>query len=427
MSQPRMRKVVASGDAAPRARASVTKASGDSVACAARPHPEHLRSRSKNKIPKSVRYDLENALVSLCDVWFEEIKPHLVRNNIKLHVHGSSAGGDHERPPPPAAPAAPATPALPAPGCLHLDPGAAPDPPQPAAASCAGCCSTPRTASRARSTRLPTRSRRPLSPLLSVPQTPRDCTQPQPPNCEEEQVERPRTRRKKRRQQPQPQLSWRVPRLCRTYSVPSPAATGSRMRRIASQPPQHHSDHYFQFIKPRRESVMKNKTTQTNKAMWCVDKGCQSEQSWMRWRRRSPDYYGRSSRSPGSRSMSCSPRVRSFHNRSPASPEPVPRPAETSPPLSLPRNNTYRLKRPEPTAYDTRGLFQDVRSPAIFQQPAHYQELIDIIGETNDKRLRLLYSSPEKDDDDYPSYMNLFPLHADRQVKPGGPKKIPWR
>ncbi|XP_047024618.1 uncharacterized protein LOC124633438 [Helicoverpa zea] len=350
MSQPRMRKVVASGDAAPRARASVTKASGDSVASAARPHPEPLRSRSKNKIPKSVRYDLENALVS---------------------------------------------------------------PPQPAAASCAGCCSTPRTASRARSTRLPTRSRRPLSPLLSVPQTPRDCTQPQPPNCEEEQVERPRTRRKKRRQQPQPQLSWRVPRLCRTYSVPSPAATGSRMRRIASQPPQHHSDHYFQFIKPRRESVMKNKTTQTNKAMWCVDKGCQSEQSWMRSRRRSPDYYGRPSRSPGSRSMSCSPRVRSFHNRSPASPEPVPRPAETSPPLSLPRNNIYRLKRPEPTAYDTRGLFQD--------------ELIDIIGETNDKRLRLLYSSPEKDDDDYPSYMNLFPLHADRQVKPGGPKKIPWR
>uniref|UniRef100_A0A2A4JU95 Uncharacterized protein n=1 Tax=Heliothis virescens TaxID=7102 RepID=A0A2A4JU95_HELVI len=417
MSQPRMRKVVASGDAGPRARASVTKASGDSVASAARPNPDTLRSRSKNKIPKSVRYDLENALVGLCDVWFEEIKPHLVRNNIKLHVHGSSAGGDHERPAQPSSPPAkPTVPALPAPGCSHLDPGAASDPVPPADASCAGCCSTPPTASRARYTRLHMHSRRPLSPLLSVPQTPRDCTQPQSHNCEKEQVERPRTRRKKRRHQPQPQLSWRVPRLCRTYSVPSPAATGSHMRRIASHPPpqspQPYSDHYFRFIKPRRESMMKNKATQTNQAMWCVNKGCQSEERGISPTRYSPAYHQPVLRSSGSRSLSCSPRKRSLKARIPVLPEPVPCSPGTSSPLSLPRNISYRLKRPEPPATDKRLLFQD--------------DLIDIIGETNDKRLRLLYSSPEKDD--YPSFMNLFPLHTDRQVKPGGLKKLPpWR
>ncbi|RVE46470.1 hypothetical protein evm_008880 [Chilo suppressalis] len=83
---------------------------GDTVPCNVQ---NKQRSRSKSKIPKSLRNDLENALVGLCDVWFEEIKPHLVRNNIKLHVHGARPGpasGDHKLLPPGAA------------GCSHIDP-----------------------------------------------------------------------------------------------------------------------------------------------------------------------------------------------------------------------------------------------------------------------------------------------------------------
>ncbi|XP_013134834.1 PREDICTED: uncharacterized protein LOC106100513 isoform X2 [Papilio polytes] len=49
------------------------------------------RSKSKYCIPKNLRYDLENALVNLCDVWFEEIKPYLVRNNVKVHVQDDEA------------------------------------------------------------------------------------------------------------------------------------------------------------------------------------------------------------------------------------------------------------------------------------------------------------------------------------------------
>lgn len=60
-----MRKVVGGGEAVVRARPSAAKASGDSGAASVRPTQETQRSRSKNKIPKSVRYDLENALVSV--------------------------------------------------------------------------------------------------------------------------------------------------------------------------------------------------------------------------------------------------------------------------------------------------------------------------------------------------------------------------
>ncbi|XP_050681173.1 uncharacterized protein LOC126976715 [Leptidea sinapis] len=52
------------------------------------------RSKNRNKIPKELRNDLENALVNLCDIWFEEIKPTLVRNNIKLHWNEDKPSGD---------------------------------------------------------------------------------------------------------------------------------------------------------------------------------------------------------------------------------------------------------------------------------------------------------------------------------------------
>ncbi|CAD0194918.1 unnamed protein product [Chrysodeixis includens] len=381
MSQPRMRKVSSGGEAAVRARPPAA-ASGDSGACSVRPTHETQRSRSKNKIPKSVRYDLENALVSLCDVWFEEIKPHLLRNNIKLHVHGS-AGGDHERPPP-----APPSPPAPAPAsCQHLDPGAAPDRPQRQAASYAGCCSTQLTVSRAPCRRPPA----PSHPLRLAPppsSSPiHDYMQTQSHNCEVKQLKRPRTRRKNRRSQPQPQSSWRVPRLCRTYSILSPAATGSRMRRIASQQPPPQPDqpptrqNYLQFTVTRRNTVKKHKKTQTElEPQRCASVGCQCG---------APVPALCTSlllRRPGARARA-------------ASEQRAPRPA------------IYRLASTKPTATESLSLFQD--------------DLIDIIGEKHDKRLRLLYSSPEKVE--CPSLMNLVPLPKKKQ-KPGGLKKCPpWR
>ncbi|XP_022821897.1 proteoglycan 4-like isoform X2 [Spodoptera litura] len=378
MSLPRIRKVVASEDG------SLAKASGDSVACtvrSVRTNPEPLRSRSKNKIPKSVRYDLENALVSLCDVWFEEIKPHLVRNNIKLHVHGSNAGGDHECVPAPApAPPVPTEPA--APGCSHLDPGAASDHHPRRSASSAGCCSTLPTASRARCARLhmPSR-RRPLSPLLSVPQTPHECAQTQSHNCEEKKLERPRNRRRHRRSQAeaQPSPSRRVPRLCRTY-------------RAQPSPPSPSRDHYFQFIVPRH--VMKNKSTQTKSALPSVSRGCQCKAPrtprsplprCINSRSRATAVC--SPRSPNVRSPAvCStvirceissrsnPRKLSSHSPdpkpgtrkksslNPSKPNVTPTSLEcTSAESSLPRIDICRLKRPERTVAVDLPLFQDVR------------------------------------------------------------------
>ncbi|XP_059051115.1 uncharacterized protein LOC131845961 [Achroia grisella] len=118
MSHSRARKAVIANDAASGGRHSINKASGDGTISNVIPKHCKQRSRSSNKIPKSIRYELENALVGLCDVWFEEIKPHLVRNNIKVHVHESSGDGsdggevsvDHQRLPPGA------------PDCSHLDP-----------------------------------------------------------------------------------------------------------------------------------------------------------------------------------------------------------------------------------------------------------------------------------------------------------------
>lgn len=53
-------------------------------------------------------------------MWFENIKPHLVRNNIKLHVHNTEAAAD-----PACACGDFQTSAMPP--CTHLDPGAATD------------------------------------------------------------------------------------------------------------------------------------------------------------------------------------------------------------------------------------------------------------------------------------------------------------
>ncbi|CAH0695339.1 unnamed protein product [Spodoptera exigua] len=260
MSVPRTRKVVASEDG-PRARHPVVaKSSPDSIACNVRTNPQPLRSRSKNKIPKSVRYDLENALVSLCDVWFEEIKPHLVRNNIKLHVHGSNAGGDHQRVPEPA-PTAPEAPA--SPGCSHLDPASS-------AAECELCRLLFNAANCIESAVCQAANAQPSPPvtasfsatdssrmrtggtpdMISDNQStsPKDIRntkeENQSHNCEEKKLERPRRRRRHRRSQPE--ASRRVRRLCHTYRAQGADAGRSASHAPTSQPsaPTSSRDHY---------------------------------------------------------------------------------------------------------------------------------------------------------------------------------------
>ncbi|XP_075973673.1 uncharacterized protein LOC142974957 isoform X2 [Anticarsia gemmatalis] len=221
MSQPWMRKVAVkpNRDSRANSRVSVPKVVEDPPSRTVKPNHENQRSQSKNKIPKNVRYDLENALVGLCDVWFEEIKPHLVRKNIKLHVHGAGAdraSGDFEEVPSPAN------------NCTHLDPGAAPDQPQPTLASCAGCCSMQPTASKAPCSKpltAPCQHHTPSPIPLNYDQIPH-------PICEATQTKRPRLRRKKITPKTQSQTMWRVPRLCRTYSLIAAGAAG-----LPSPPP----------------------------------------------------------------------------------------------------------------------------------------------------------------------------------------------
>ncbi|XP_052759068.1 uncharacterized protein LOC116413536 isoform X2 [Galleria mellonella] len=202
MSHPRIRKQLDTSGNGTRRRYCLET----SVDCTVSNIDIKQRSRNSNKIPKSIRYELENALVGLCNVWFEEIKPHLVRNNIKVHVHNSEgagkASGDHQRLPPGA------------PGCSHLDPGAASDLQPHLLANCAGCCSTQRAASRAQCHRQPAR----FPPRMEAPAT-HMIVSNQCPKCENKNAKVPRKYRKKCFKQYETQFlqyNWRVPRLCRT-------------------------------------------------------------------------------------------------------------------------------------------------------------------------------------------------------------------
>ncbi|CAB3240821.1 unnamed protein product [Arctia plantaginis] len=149
MSQSRKCKISSSaehflsnGDNGPRHDLSMARTAKDLQSRSTHPN-ECRRKKSNKKIPKSLRYDLEAALVGLCDVWFENIKPHLVRNNIKLHVHNTEAAAD-------AAASACGdleTPAMPP--CAHLDPGAATDLLRQEDACYVGFCATQPIASEA--------------------------------------------------------------------------------------------------------------------------------------------------------------------------------------------------------------------------------------------------------------------------------------
>ncbi|KAJ8735693.1 hypothetical protein PYW07_007313 [Mythimna separata] len=405
MPQSRFRKEMKYGEKTPRSTYT-SQASGDSAPCAtSQYHPDKLTS-GRNKIPRSVRYELENALIDLCDVWFDEIKPNLVRNNIKLHIPGNccSASGDQACAPPahharrtPPAPPPPASPLSDA--CSHLDPGAARDRPL-RGASYASSCSPQPAASSALRARLRMRLPCLLSPVISVPQTPPDGPQIQTHNSEKKPA-RPGARRKRRRFRAQTQPSWRVPRPCR--ALPTPCRAGAS-RSTSQLPP---CDNYYRFIVPRRESVMKNKKTQTEPAL-TVSRGCQSHIP--------PGYRRPGVRSPGQRCPGPLNQNNSHISHAPRSRKGNPvtcnvdssRPDHVLSPPVLPPPTVCQRKRSDVTV---------TRSPPLLQD-----DLIDIIAASNEKRLRLLYSSSEREDQ--PLFMNLHPIcRPEKRLK----KIPPWR
>ncbi|XP_069359313.1 uncharacterized protein [Maniola hyperantus] len=194
MSEHQFRKTTVSRDHIQRPTNNLVKA-GDMAA-----EKTPARLKSKNTLPKNLRYDLENALVGLCDVWFEDIKPYLERNNIKVHVHEPVEGngqGDSAR-------------GTGAPNCAHLHPGRSYRR-QRRGASCVASCSTPLTASRA-----PCR-RPPASPPVARHPT-RPATQSKLHQSNEETNLKAVIRRT-RKKKPKAFHSRRVvPRLCQTYS-----------------------------------------------------------------------------------------------------------------------------------------------------------------------------------------------------------------
>ncbi|CAH0727365.1 unnamed protein product, partial [Brenthis ino] len=206
MSEDSPRKTVQRKNADQRHQSYSLKASGDSA-------PEKkARSKSKIRIPKRLRYDLENALVGLCDIWFEEIKPYLVRNNIKLHVHDDKGGGSGDRGEVPSTFK-----------CSHLDPASsshecelckllfnAANSIESALSQAATITAVPGGCPNTGMARIQNCLTFFLVSLLSELEV-SYCN-----NCKKERARKPRKRRKCQ----QTQLRQPVPRLCRTYSIP---------------------------------------------------------------------------------------------------------------------------------------------------------------------------------------------------------------
>ncbi|CAH4031212.1 unnamed protein product [Pieris brassicae] len=164
---------------------------------------KNSKARSKSKIPKSVRYELENALVNLCDVWFDEIKPHLVRNKIKLHIHQDAAGDDEPKQLPQGAP-----------GSSHLDPGES-HLRQRQSASSAVCYPTQQAASTVRC------HRPPQDPLLTPRHRLLALPPIQHPKHSEGNSKRRTRRRRKERKHTQSETRLRIPRLCNNFGLES--------------------------------------------------------------------------------------------------------------------------------------------------------------------------------------------------------------
>ncbi|KAH9641791.1 hypothetical protein HF086_003917 [Spodoptera exigua] len=196
----------------------------------------------------------------------------------------------------------------------------------------------------------------------------------------------------------------------------------------------------LKFVVPRHG--MKNKNTQTKSVLPSMSRGSQYKPPKTHW---IPVPRDVSPRSQGTKI--CSPR--SLNVRNPAVPNceissrSNPRNLSTQNPDSnpgtckqssispskrnlAPANLERALAEPSPPRLNCR-LKRPKRTAAV-DLPLFQDDLIDIIGESNDMRLRLMRSStsssPQKED--HPSCMNLFRI--DRQAKPGGLNKIPpWK
>ncbi|XP_050353274.1 uncharacterized protein LOC126775390 [Nymphalis io] len=325
---------VLSNDANTRQTVNSNKASGDVPS-----KKKSSNHKSKNSLPKSLRYDLENALLGLCDVWFEEIKPYLVRNNIK--VHGDAGGGDLKR-------------SSASPDCTHNDPGRF-NHHRRRNVSCVDSSSMRLTASKVPCPKHPTQ---PHPVVLTENQS----LPIQRHNWKKETVRKPRKRRKCQAQtEPRPL----IPRLCRTWQQCTEAAytTIEPVTKI----PLHYTKtqlwHTNIFQKPKKPRTT-DTSTQTEELV----------------------------------------KYTKNHNETPkANPtfsKCTRRPSNTT--FLIP-NNKHRNETP---------LFKD--------------DLIDIITEKNDKTLKVLYTSPRRQEN--PSVMNLYSPSESRRKKSRKQQRIPpWK
>ncbi|CAH2102433.1 unnamed protein product [Euphydryas editha] len=324
-----IRQIIANKDTHRRQGVNFTNAAGD--VCAKKNSTHH---KTRNNIPKNLRYDLENALVGLCDVWFEEIKPYLVRNNIKVH---GDAGGDLKR--------------SASPDCNHIDPGRS-NHQQQSRASYVDSSLTQQTASKAPCLKQVQRHPRVLAENQIITQS-----QSQRHNVKKETVKKPRKRRK---WQPQTQPRQLIPRLCRTISWQQYTEVYPKVDPMIKTPLQYTK----KFSKEKYILQTADASTQTEKQTKSMKKSF-------------------------------------YSNMNPKLLKLMQRPATTT--ISYPKKNKECTEIP---------LFQD--------------DLMDIIAEKHNKMLKVLYTSPRKEE--CPSVMNLFSPSNNKCQKSKGYNRIPpWK
>ncbi|CAG9581566.1 unnamed protein product [Danaus chrysippus] len=297
-----------------------------------------LQTKHKNKIPKALRYDLENALVGLCDVWFEEIKPYLERNNIKLHVHGTETGGGE--------------PEI-TPECSHLDPATS-------ASQCKLC-------------RLLFNASNSIESAVSQAAS-SSCVFSQTGNFNGARV-----RRKTASPSPPRPL---VPRLCRTFSIPRNHNLTEHLvpsnRETSPKPLQRTRLRYpLRTLKQFRDA-----STQTDRKV----RDCKKEKPQ-------------------------SPSIQKYDVK-----------------VDLPdtvNKNTRPLSPNFGKCQATTSFFSSKNKKE--EQALFKDDLIDVIKEKHDKRLKILYKNPGQEE--YPSVMNLFsPKTNNIILKPKTACKAPhWR
>ncbi|XP_046965555.1 uncharacterized protein LOC124533995 isoform X1 [Vanessa cardui] len=328
-----VRQTILKNDANTRQTVNSNKASGDVGS-----KKKSSNQKCKNSLPKNLRYDLENALVGLCDVWFEEIKPYLVRNNIK--VHGDVGGGDLKR-------------SSASPDCTHTDPGRF-NHHRRRNASYADSSSMRLTASKVP---YPKHPMRPLPVVLTENQS----LPNQGYNWEKGTVRKPRKRRKCQVQtQPRPLIA----RLCRTWQqcteTTYPTTEPVIKIPIHSKNNKFLQSHYYQ--KPKKIRTM-DASTQTDDPFKYIRNYKEATKNYL--------------------------------------------PLKTA---RCPSNTTFLI--PSNIPHNEDPLFKD--------------DLIDIIAEKHDKILKVLYTSPRRQEK--PSVFNLFSPSDSRRKKIRKHQTIPpWK